>query len=46
MMEDNVIKRIYTYTHTHKYYWGHFAVQWKLTECGKSTIMEKIKIVK
>jgi len=40
-MEDNVRKRIYIYV-----WLGHFAVQYKLIEHCKSTIMEKIKIIK
>ena len=40
MMEDNVRKTIYIFV-----FLSHFAVWWKLTKHGKSTIMEKIKII-
>ena len=46
MMEDNVKKRmcVCVYVYTHIYVWlGHFAVQQKLTEQCKATIIEKIK---
>ena len=41
MMEDNVRKRIYIYIHL-----GHYAVQQILKKYCKSTMMEKIKMLK
>ena len=42
MMWDNMRKRMYVYI----YVWlGHFAIQQKLTEYCKSTIIERIKIL-
>ena len=42
MMEDDVKKYIYIHIYICL---GHFAVQWKLTEHCKSTVIEKIKIL-
>ena len=41
MMEDNMRKRTYMYV-----WFGHFAVQKKLTEYCKLTVIEKIKNLK
>ena len=41
MMEDNMRKNVYIHIHMHTHiYLGHFAVQQKLTELCKSTVIK------